>query len=363
MSLPPFENGSIQPVRNPAHEQTHMGVGARGPTMTTFAALAQQAATPPAGGTSLGEVAAATAVAAVGIVGVIVIGVLIRRRRALAPLVQLVEQRTGLPAWAVIPVGLAGVSLLVAVWGYYWDVSIHIDQGRDDGAFGNTAHWFIIAGLDGIAVAGLLALFLGDGRSRSAMRLTPTWSVPVGGILLTACGLVALAGFPLDDIWHRLFGQDVTAWGPTHIQMIGGASLATISCWVLLVEGERAVAEPTAAGRRLLRSSDVLLAGAFLIGLSTLQVEFDYGVPQFRLLEHPVLVAVAGSIALVAARLRVGRGGALLAVVFYLLVRDLLTLGVDAFERVDLHFALYLGAAVLVVVVALIVGTERPIRL
>jgi hypothetical protein len=106
----------------------------------------------------------------------------------------------------------------------------------------------------------------------------------------------------------------------------------------------------------------VSLAGAFLIGLSTLQVEFDFGVPQFRLLEHPVLIATAASIALVTARLRVGRGGALIAVGFFLGVRVLLAVGVAAFDRVDLHAPLYLGSAVLVEVVALVLGTERPLR-
>jgi hypothetical protein len=323
--------------------------------------LAQLDAPPPAGGTSASEVLGATAVALVAVAAVIALGVSHRRKRTLDPIAKLTERRTGLAAWAVLPVLIAGGSLLVAVWGYYWDVSIHIDQGRDPGAFGNPAHWFIIAGLDGIAFAGLLSLFLGDDRSRSRVRLTDNWSVPVGGILLTVCGGVALAGFPLDDIWHRLFGQDVTAWGPTHIQMIGGASLSTIACWVLMVEAER-VGTPTRAGRNLLRFSDISLAGAFLIGLSTLQVEFDFGVPQFRLLEHPVLVTVAASIALVVARLRVGRGGALYAVAFFLGVRGLLALGIAGFDRIDVHFALYLGSAIVVEVVAMAVGTESTVR-
>src|ERR1700751_4123504 len=107
--------------------------------------------------------------------------------------------------------------------------------------------------------------------------------MPIGGLLITACGAFALSGFPLDDIWHRLFGQDVTLWGPTHIQMIGGASLATLAMWVLAVEGERAAAgadkpvDPKAMLRIL-----ISLAGAFLIGMSTLQAEFDFGVPQFN---------------------------------------------------------------------------------
>ena len=122
-----------------------------------------------------------------------------------------------------------GAGLLVAVWGYYWDVSWHIDRGRDPGAFANPAHWFIIIGLDGIVFGALLSVILGDDRSPSSVRLTDRWSVP--GRRRPALGVrarVASAGFPLDDIWHRLFGQDVTAWGPTHIQLIVGASLTTL---------------------------------------------------------------------------------------------------------------------------------------
>jgi hypothetical protein len=38
--------------------------------------------------------------------------------------------------------------------------------------------------------------------------------------------------------------------------------------------------------------------GGLLIGLSTFQAEFDFGVPQFSLVFHPVLIAVAAGIAL-----------------------------------------------------------------
>lgn len=250
------------------------------------------AALPPARGADPGEVAAASVVAFLAIGLLALLGVAHHRRRVLDPLVTVVERRTGLPGWSVIPGAVAMTSLVVAVFGYYWDVSWHIDRGRDPGAFANPAHWFIIVGLDGIAFAGVLALILGDDRSgRSSVRLTERWSVPVGAVLLSVCGLVALSGFPLDDIWHGLFGQDVTAWGPTHIQMIGGASLATLAIWVLNVEGERAAAtagHPVKAW--LSRSRHILSGGSFLIGLSTLQVEFDFGVPQFRTLYHPVLI-------------------------------------------------------------------------
>jgi hypothetical protein len=327
-----------------------------------FSILAATA--PPAGGTPIGEVLAAAGVASIAMVAVVVLGIAHRRNGFLQPIATLAERRTGLPAWATIPGAITSLSLVVAVWGYYWDVSWHIDRGRDPGAFANPAHWFIIVGLDGIAFAGVLAFFLGDGRSPSAVRLTDKWSVPAGAFLLGACGLIALAGFPLDDIWHRLFGQDVTAWGPTHIQMIGGASLATLGAWALSIEGRRAAGDGlTPLGRRMVRFEDISLAGAFLVGLSTLQVEFDFGVPQFRLIEQPVLLALAAGIGLVAARIRAGRGAALYAAAFFIVVRGLLALGVGAMGRTVPHFPLYLVEALLVEGIALVIKRERQVTL
>ena len=72
------------------------------------------------------------------------------------------------------------------------------------------------------------------------MRIADGWYAPVGGLLMAACGAFALTGFPLDDVWHRLFGQDVTLWGPTHLMLIGGAGMSLIGMAVLL--GARAEA-------------------------------------------------------------------------------------------------------------------------
>ena len=60
------------------------------------------------------------------------------------------EQQTGLPAWASVPSMLLGVALLVAVIGMYWDISLHIDNGRDPGPLANPAHYLILVGLFGM---------------------------------------------------------------------------------------------------------------------------------------------------------------------------------------------------------------------
>ena len=52
----------------------------------------------------------------------------------------------------------------------------------------------------------------------------------------------------------------------------------------------------------------VALSGGLLIGLMVFQVEFDFGVPQFRLVFRPILVMLAAGVALVATRIWLGRG-------------------------------------------------------
>src|SRR3954470_11853669 len=236
----------------------------------------------PARGFPPNQVIPATIVAVLLTVGLVYGSVRYRQGRVAGfeRLATSVEKHSGLPAWAALPSLLTSVSLLVAVFGFYWDVAWHIDKGRDNGPLSTPAHYPIIIGLLGIAIAGVVAVVLDRDNDPDGIPLRPNWRVSVGGALLLLCGLVALAGFPLDDVWHTLFGQDVTLWGPTHIQMIGGASLATLAMWMLQEEGSRRHPELRhAAGDRrnpaslLIRRSSVIAAGAFLMGLSTLQGE------------------------------------------------------------------------------------------
>ena len=63
--------------------------------------------------------------------------------------------------------------------------------------------------------------------------------------------------------------------------------------------------------RKVARRGHLRVAGALIIGLSTFQAEFDFGVPQFQLLYQPVLIAFAAGVALVCARSILGRVGRL----------------------------------------------------
>ena len=281
------------------------------------------------------------------------------------------EKVSGQPAWASLPCGLAIISLITALFGLYWDVSLHIDKGRDEGVFSNPSHLFILGGLYGIFAAGFFAICLGreeraDRPGPTAVRIGKDWYAPLGGIMMMVCGFFSLIAFPLDDFWHRLFGQDVTLWGPTHLMLIGGAVMTLIAIAIIQAEVVRAmktagVMHKELAWVRHLRV--VWLPGGLLVGMSTFQGEFDWGVPQFQMIFHPMLIMLAAGLTLVMTRIWIGRGGMFGAIGFFLIARFLLDVVIvhNALGESLAHFPLYIVEALCVEAAALIVSTRRPL--
>jgi hypothetical protein len=342
--------------------------GVPGALLTAAPAFAQSTGKEPAGGAAIGEAIGATAGA---LVATVLVVLLIRGHRsgsigALNRVGRWAERHTGLPAWASLPSMLLGASLLVAVLGMYWDISLHIDNGRDAGPLANPAHYLILIGLYGVLVAGVLSMALAgtERPTKTAIHLGGGWWAPVGGLMMAACGAFALTGFPLDDMWHRLFGQDVTLWGPTHLMLIGGASLAVLGGMVLMGEAITAVGrDPEREGTPwIYHLRRALLVGGFLVALSTFQAEFDFGVPQFRAIYQPILILLAGGIGLVTTRLYIGRGGALLAVAGYIAIRGFLAIMVGGvWGQTTPHFPLYLVEALIVEAVFARAGGRSPV--
>src|SRR4051812_42908230 len=87
------------------------------------------AAAKPAGGAAAGEVIGATTAALVATAVVLTLGIAHRsgRTRILKVAAEHSAKISGLPSWAALPVGFASVSLLIALFGMYWDISLHID--------------------------------------------------------------------------------------------------------------------------------------------------------------------------------------------------------------------------------------------
>ena len=277
------------------------------------------------GGAALDQVALMTGASAV--VGAVLLWVAyLHRTRRITWLRRLADFSGHImnrPGWVALPIAMFLATILTAFLGFIWDVSLHVGKGRDAGPLANPAHYFILVGLFFLFMAGMLAVILplDEKPGRAAVKITRDWYAPVGGILIAGAGLYALIGFPLDDIWHRLFGQDVTLWGPTHLMLIGGAGLSLIGVLLLELEGRYNRPDPERIDGRFLWAIQAFAFGGLVIGLSVFQVEFDFGVEQFRLVLQPMLIVFAATIALISARLTLGPLSTLLLVAFAFCVR------------------------------------------
>jgi hypothetical protein len=340
---------------------------------STLTVIAATVSDPGAGGASAQDLGIAGGIAGFAIIVLLMGG--LGHRNGLIPTLTwfegFSERVSGQPAWASLPCGLAIISLISAVFGLYWDVSMHIDQGRDTSVWGNPGHFFILGGLYGIFAAGFFAICLGreeraDRPGPTAIRIAKDWYAPLGGVLMMCTGLFSLIAFPLDDFWHRLFGQDVTLWGPTHLMLIGGAVMTLLGIAVIQAEVVRAMRAANVmhlemAWVRHLRV--VWLPGGLLVGMSTFQGEFDFGVPQFQLIFHPLLIMFAAGLVLVMARIWLGRGAMWGAVAFFIIMRGGLAVLIhDSLGESLTHFPLYIVEALCVEAAAMLIAVkQRPL--
>ena len=153
----------------------------------------------PAGGAALGDLVYASAAATVLTIVLLAVATGHRSGRIkwLGRLADFAAGVSGLPRWCALPSAVAGGALILAMFGFFWDVSVHIDNGRDSGPFGTPAHYAILAGIGGIALGGALTIILGGAEeSPSSIKLGPGWHVPVGGVLIFAGGALAAARLP-----------------------------------------------------------------------------------------------------------------------------------------------------------------------
>jgi len=331
------------------------------------------AATSEGGGAALDQVIGLSAAAAVVTAALLWIGYQHRTHRItwLNNLAERLGRRFHRPPWVALQIVLFTGTLICALFGFIWDVSLHIGKGRDAGPLANPAHYFILVGLFMLFIAGASAVALPyDKPGSSAVRIAGTWFAPVGGLLMTACGLYALVGFPLDDIWHRIFGQDVTLWGPTHLMLIGGAGLSLIAVLLLEYEGRRAMkaaeangaVETTQADGPGIRFMRYLSFGGLVVGLSVFQIEYDFGVEQFRLVLQPMMIAAAGAMALTAARIVLGPGAAVAAALLSIVLRGVVALVVGpVLGGPTSWFPTYLGGAIVIELLALTPMIKRRI--
>jgi hypothetical protein len=120
------------------------------------------------------------------------------------------------------------VARLVGAWGLGWDIQWHMTIGRD--SFWIAPHVMIYSSVvTGLVLAwGVLAYEWLTGIATTR------------GFRLAGLGLVLVVlAAPLDDLWHRLFGLDVTLWSPPHLLALFGSAVSTLGCLLIAIEVSR----------------------------------------------------------------------------------------------------------------------------
>ena len=234
---------------------------------------------------------------------------------------------SGAQAFGVLGV----VAVFAALGGVYWDVAWHVVIGRE--SFWIPPHLLTYAGTAVFFLSVTCALLLTARRARS---FRATGRAGAGFLVGLLGSLIQVSAAPLDDLWHRRYGLDVTVWSPPHLMGMAGALIGIYGLTCALGTGL-----PRDDERRsflALPETNVLLLFAAALSLSM----FALGSLDFRLesrdaLFYPLLAAPLAAVPLVAAARYVGRFGAATAVALVYEAFRLLGLwifvGMGAFEN------------------------------
>jgi hypothetical protein len=222
---------------------------------------------------------------------------------------------------------------LLGGWGLRWDIQWHLRIGRD--SFWIAPHVMTYASVALVVLLSFGLLAVETARRRSGPVSPPMMRmlglVGTRGAHLAAWGIAfTVLAAPIDDLWHRLFGIDVTLWSPPHLLGLAGAAINSLGCLVL-------AREVYPAGRRAAFVTVAIAAAMFygtlrIVLSPAFDLAYRHGGLAFHV--HAMLAALLLPLALVAAARITGARGAPLAVA---LISALIGLSADAVA--DVGFA------------------------
>ena len=228
-----------------------------------------------------------------------------------------------LGAQTFVALGLAGV--FSTLTGIYWDVTWHATLGRD--SFWIPPHQLVYAGVTLALLAGLGGFALAWRRSGSLQAAFVNYMGR--GFAVAAFGtIVQIIAAPLDDLWHRRYGLDVTVWSPPHLMILTGGLVGIYGLIAALQ-----IARPGRDARPLWRGMRVseilallLFSAALLLSLFALN-EMEFHLADRDVLGYPLLAGTLAAIPLMGAARLIDRPGAATAVALvYTVFRSLVLL-------------------------------------
>jgi hypothetical protein len=215
---------------------------------------------------------------------------------------------------------------LVGGWGVGWDIRWHLVIGRD--SFWIPPH---VMTYSSVVVAcaislGVLVAETWRERGRAPGTVTVAGLRGTRGFHLAWWGMaIVILAAPVDDLWHRLFGLDVTLWSPPHLLGLAGSQVSNLGGLLIALE----VYDRGWPRWAALATSGVFLLGTFyLVVDQSVQTAFHRGGVFF--FTFPILGGLAFTFPLVlVARLATSRSmplalavGALLVQLSILLIGD-----------------------------------------
>lgn len=150
---------------------------------------------------------------------------------------------------------------LLGAWGLTWDIQWHLLIGRD--TFWIPPHLMMYGGVTAGFLVAFAVLVLDTRAARGGLpppgAITVVGLTSTRGVHLAAWGVaLLLLAAPIDDLWHRLFGLDVTLWSPPHLLGLLGSAINTLGALLLATEVYPA--------RTRARLAALLLGGGLLYG-------------------------------------------------------------------------------------------------
>jgi hypothetical protein len=119
-------------------------------------------------------------------------------------------------------------------------------------------------------------------------QLGPERHMDRGSLIVTTSGLVVfLVAAPIDQVWHRIFGLDLTTWSPTHLGLFAGTELAILGVLMGVYRHGRTDQRRSFDGMALLCLGGFLLE-AFLFACG----QQEYGYITLYAINHPDYVNV-----------------------------------------------------------------------
>ena len=224
-----------------------------------------------------------------------------------------VERAAALP-WYLMAV-LAGSTSIVI--GLLWDISWHMTIGRD--SFWTPAHMAVYLGgvLAGLS-CGWLAVkttFAGSEAERAVAVRFWGFRAPFGAWVAIWGALAMLTSAPFDDWWHSAYGLDVEILSPPHVLLLTGVIAIQLGAMLVALALQNRVPE-----RRVLGLAHLYAAGAILVVVVTMMMEYSFPNERHTALFYQVMAGVLPIFLVAVARSSRRRWAATIASAFYMLI-------------------------------------------